>query len=574
MGKIVKNGIPYAGSGAEGKSAYQTWLDLGNTGTEQDFIDSLGGNSSDMKLYTSLAELGLTAPVTVGDIFNAMPDKTMAVIACEDTTEHITDVPVHYGVLTIKKNGIGRFSIDYQNSLASSPCNVKKWIGTLKGNDGTGLYWRLISAEPTFVTLNDIGLTADATFQDVIDKLPKGGSALLGVTEFTNYQTIFPYEEGNDQFGRVYIVKGTEDGGRVYARWFRKDGVKEAIAIFNINDNKFGGWRLLKNRQTFTSLTELGLTADATIDDVIGALKEGETALISTNEFTNYKNGMFPNQCANDQYAVIKVEKESGSKVFLEWRQKEGSAYAIGGLNSSNKFTNWDNLVRFKKDDFGDDSIVTIGDTVSADGAIQTLANLGFSNDIMTWKTGVYKVSHVSGLTNVPSDITATTPIFRLEHHNIKKWTGGHAPCSHTWAGRHSVLYAEGGNVYHRYTESGATAGTYTKDTGWQQIVTNTFNGQAVKSITIDLSASDLQSTGSGSVHLSLGNYIDKSTKAIKAEGYYNPPSDSTYPVVIPVIFGSQAGHLSTDSTGYSFRAVQSPSGKKGSGFVKIYYVD
>lgn len=29
--------------GAPGKSAYQTWLDLGNVGSEQDFIDSLGG---------------------------------------------------------------------------------------------------------------------------------------------------------------------------------------------------------------------------------------------------------------------------------------------------------------------------------------------------------------------------------------------------------------------------------------------------------------------------------------------------------------------------------------------------
>lgn len=29
--------------GVEGKSAYQTWLDLGNTGSEQDFIDSLKG---------------------------------------------------------------------------------------------------------------------------------------------------------------------------------------------------------------------------------------------------------------------------------------------------------------------------------------------------------------------------------------------------------------------------------------------------------------------------------------------------------------------------------------------------
>ena len=223
---------------------------------------------------------------------------------------------------------------------------------------------------------------------------------------------------------------------------------------------------------TYTTIEELGLTADATIDDVIGALKDGETALISTDEFTNYKDGMFPNQCTNDQYAVIKVEKERGNRVFIEWRQKEGGAYAIGGLNNSNKFTNWNNLVRFKKDGFADDSIIAIGDAVSADGVIQTLENLGFSNDILTWDTGVYRVSHVSGLINLPSDIKYEKPGFRLEHHDCKKWGVNHNPNTATWALRHSFLYAEDGNIYHRYYESGAEAGVYKNDTGWRKIQT------------------------------------------------------------------------------------------------------
>ena len=222
---------------------------------------------------------------------------------------------------------------------------------------------------------------------------------------------------------------------------------------------------------TFTSLSELGLTADATIDDVIVALKDGETAIINTNKFTNYLT-MFPNQCANDQYAILKVERESANRCFIEWRQKEGGAYAIGGLNGSNKFTNWNNLVRFKKDGFADDSIVCIGNTTSNDGVVQTLESLGFSNDILTWSTGVYRVSHVSGLINLPSDIISTAPAFRLEHHDCKKWGGDHNPNTDTWAVRHSVLYAENGNIYHRYYESGDTAGVYANDTGWQQIHT------------------------------------------------------------------------------------------------------
>ena len=57
MGKILKNGISYAGGGAEGKSAYQTWLDLGNTGTEQDFIDSLGGGGSSLYVVTGSLDM-------------------------------------------------------------------------------------------------------------------------------------------------------------------------------------------------------------------------------------------------------------------------------------------------------------------------------------------------------------------------------------------------------------------------------------------------------------------------------------------------------------------------------------
>lgn len=104
----------------------------------------------------------------------------------------------------------------------------------------------------TYTTLAELGLTTDATFQNVISALPKGGSALLGVKEFTNYQTIFPYEDGNDQFARIHIVKGVADGSSMYARWFRKDGIKEAIAIFNINDNKFVGWQkiIVENSKT------------------------------------------------------------------------------------------------------------------------------------------------------------------------------------------------------------------------------------------------------------------------------------------------------------------------------------
>ena len=147
----------------------------------------------------------------------------------------------------------------------------------------------------------------------------------------TIIQNRIKYGEGKDGFSPVVNTKEIENGYRV--------DIRDAHGnhTFDILNGKNG----LSEGKVYTSLNELVLTADATIQDVIDGLEDGETAIISTNEFTNYKNGMFPNQCTNDQYGVFTVVKESDSKCFIEWRQKVGNAYAIGGLNSSNKFTNW-----------------------------------------------------------------------------------------------------------------------------------------------------------------------------------------------------------------------------------------
>lgn len=82
MGKILKNGIAYAGGGAEGKSAYQTWLDLGNTGTEQDFINSLGGSGA--SLYVVTGEITEEGEVTLDQTFEEIKtayDSDSAIVA-------------------------------------------------------------------------------------------------------------------------------------------------------------------------------------------------------------------------------------------------------------------------------------------------------------------------------------------------------------------------------------------------------------------------------------------------------------------------------------------------------------
>ena len=122
-----------------------------------------GGSAEGLTTYTTIEDLGLTAPVTVGEIFNAMPNKTIAIISCEEIKEnsqndaiYVSDVPTAFGVLTIKKNELGRFSIEYQNSLGGSVTNVRRWIGTLQGLDGTGLVWKELQTDNVVITEDTI----------------------------------------------------------------------------------------------------------------------------------------------------------------------------------------------------------------------------------------------------------------------------------------------------------------------------------------------------------------------------------------------------------------------------------
>ena len=187
-----------------------------------------------------------------------------------------------------------------------------------------------------FTSLSQLGLTADATLDDVIATMPKGSSALIGVTEFTNAQTMFPYEEANDYtFGRVYIVKGS-DNGRIYAKWFRKDGTKEYIAKIDINTNAIIGWN---KQNTYTTLSQLGLTADGTVNDIIAKLSAGESALINVTEFND--KTQFPDTSSSSNMATVSVRKTNEiGRTVVEWFKKDGR-YAVAVLDGNNKVSDW-----------------------------------------------------------------------------------------------------------------------------------------------------------------------------------------------------------------------------------------
>ena len=126
-------------------------------------------------------------------------------------------------------------------------------------------------------------------------------------------------------------------------------------------------------------------------------------------------------------------------------------------------------------------------------------------------------------------------------------------------------------------------------DTGWQQIVTkdyvdsvtgNTFNGKSVKTLMIDLSNASLQYTGTSDYgEVSLANYINNNINIIRVEGYYNPPSDSSYNNKYVVVAGKGSGtgigYMSYLNGKWSFVSAKSKGGSlKGNGFIKVYYID
>ena len=288
-----------------------------------------------------------------------------------------------------------------------------------------------------YTSLAELGLTADATFQDVISALPKGSSALLGVTEFTNYQTIFPYEEGNDQFARVYIVKGVADGSRMYARWFRKDGVKEAIAIFNINDNKFNGWRVLRDQRVYTSLKELGLDTTATINDIIGAMKDSSVLCYKTDVFD------YATEYNNIQLGTVVIHKQSASRVQALMTDKDTGNLYVGRLDGNNKVIGWRKI------------ITEISDPYSC----TKYTGLTGTEDLFTLPCGHYVSANINTTYNYPiTDTNTTAHIYVLGHLNDPANNKGYR----------IILYFDNKGRMYRINE---WWGVFT-DNGWQEIAT------------------------------------------------------------------------------------------------------
>ena len=255
--------------GLNGTWEESKWKSIPYNKLEVPPIHELGGEGSSaegLTTYTSIEDLGLTAPVTVGEIFNAMPDGTMAVIACEEIEEntqgdviYVSDVPTAFGILTIKKNAAGRFSIEYQNSLQGSVCNVRKWIGTLKGLDGTGLVWKQLSTHSTYTDLSELGLDSTATLKDITTAMANNSMIAIKVDAMADQS------EYNDIVQGTVTIYKVEDA-RIQAIMTDKATGRTWIGILG-GANTIIGWKRVVTESEITN----ELTNTSTINQIPNA---------------------------------------------------------------------------------------------------------------------------------------------------------------------------------------------------------------------------------------------------------------------------------------------------------------
>ena len=223
-------------------------------------------------VITSLEELGLTAPTTVGEVFVAMPDESMLMLNVEnvaDANVTITDAPHNYGLLTIEKHSNSRFRIEYSNSLGGNASDARKWIGSIKGNDGTGLRWiELTGSAKIYTTMAQLGLDgATATVQDVIDAISIGETAMLRSDAFNNnnWQT----QCNGIQYGYLKIEK-TQNG-------LSNIELQEVVApnrrYFGTQaSGKFAGWTQMNTEEILHTSLSGNLAGITTVLDLVNAL--------------------------------------------------------------------------------------------------------------------------------------------------------------------------------------------------------------------------------------------------------------------------------------------------------------
>ena len=331
------------------------------------FVEWQQLNSNEI-LHTSLSG-NLAGITTVLDLVNALlteyralnPKKPVRFISGEITKTTLTDFPVTYGVLQITVAGWDVVEVRLAHSANGFKSMYYGFLTRISGEESiSSITWEqvitenkkgskaLVTNAQNFkidLTKNNASWYGMFTFNftygstlceitvTIIDKvyytITKGQNVVSAITYTQNGAN---YQIGIDFTAKMYGIQVV-------------DMPSEFGTINSLTAETFAGATaaILKGYgiRTYTKLSELGLTADATLDDVIATMTGGQSAAISTTEFTNYQT-LFPYSEEQDAYATVNIEKSfDSSRTIVEWVRKDASKVAYGGLSSNNKVTWW-----------------------------------------------------------------------------------------------------------------------------------------------------------------------------------------------------------------------------------------
>jgi hypothetical protein len=230
----------------------------------------------------------------------------------------------------------GDASIDDNNISSESTWSSAKIVTEI--SDNYAIFEGVIGDNYYSTTIDEEDITnAPTTLYggwtlDRVDTNLTEGSILSAYNNATKKRVLSLTED--IRIGEMYA-----DSFSIYDDTMNNGGNPYKIVLLWNNNGTSGD----ENIKTITSLTELGLTADATLDDVITKLEVGQSATLTTTDFTNYQT-LFPYSEEQDAYATVHIEKGydiNGSRTIVKWVRKDAAKLAYGGLSSNNKVAWW-----------------------------------------------------------------------------------------------------------------------------------------------------------------------------------------------------------------------------------------
>ena len=367
MGKIVKNGIAYSSSGSEGKSAYQTWLDLGNTGTEQDFLDSLGKEidwSETLVTYVSISDL------------NTRKGLSISLVANEDNTQKIIDA------LDVKEQFVEWFG-NSNNRFGINPKTYGDRINELriiKTTETNAIITAIMNSGAVLSRLYTGGSLGDWTSTGHIlsdGYMDDGTISITGTSEDSSgmygngvlpetlgfSRDAMTWANGCYRISNMTDLVGLPDNlqlGRLehfnLKRWkgnhnpHTKDWAERMSVFYSDNGNIYTrlqisgatagvvtsdtGWQQIATTP-ITELTDLGLDGTATIQNVMDKMTIGQHCIINTSRFDD------KTEVNNIEYGKVEIRRLS-SGMWSLWLEDvlHGDVVAHGTCSAS-KFAGW-----------------------------------------------------------------------------------------------------------------------------------------------------------------------------------------------------------------------------------------